>query len=32
VIVLDDGKPLYVHSTIAQVNSEIEKRKSLNSP
>jgi hypothetical protein len=32
VIVLDDGKLLYVQSTIAQINSEIEKRKSLNLP
>jgi len=32
VIILDDGKLLYVQSTIAQINSEIEKRKSLNLP
>jgi hypothetical protein len=32
VIVLDDGKLLFVQSTIAQINSEIEKRKSLNLP
>jgi hypothetical protein len=32
VIVLDDGKLLYVQSTIAQINSEIEKRKSLSLP
>ena len=32
MIVLDDGKLLYVQSTIAQINSEIEKRKSLNLP
>ncbi len=32
VIVLDDGKLLYVQSTIAHINSEIEKRKSLNLP
>jgi hypothetical protein len=32
VIVLDDGKLVYVQSTTAQINSEIEKRKSLNLP
>lgn len=32
VIVLDDGKLVYVQSTIAQINSEIEKRRSLNLP
>lgn len=32
VIALDDGKLLYVQSTIVQINSEIEKRKSLNLP
>jgi hypothetical protein len=32
VIVLDDGKLLYVQSTTAQINAEIENRRSLALP